>query len=315
MNRDRFWSGLVRTRIRVSSARVVPDRPMIRRCLIAALVATRLLVGAAPAAAASALVDEAEVFSPARARVLTARLAEYEERSGNPFVVSIHRTAEDAKQQMGDGDVLLVVGLDEDFVRLTTAGSIGLVLAPPAVDAALADGRRLLDEGDVETAIEEMVVDVRAALGDDVLEGTDEAPPLRSGPPGSDPVPEERLSPADTPALDAPLLQTSGVAPVDESDADRLGAFALGAVGLLLLIALGARRASGAGGDMCPLCKSTLSFSGGQVRCGGCGFQRLRGRRGEGFFGSAAPRAIDYRLPEAIGEAPPAPLGGASAWW
>lgn len=115
--------------------------------------------------------------------------------------------------------------------------------------------------------------------------------------------------PVDSPAFDHSPERAGNRASVVEGDADRLGALTLGAAAVLVLVALAARLAGGQGGDSCPVCRATLSFSGGQVRCPACGFRRLRGRGGETFFGAAAPEGIDYRarpvsarrLPEADG--------------
>ncbi len=124
-------------------------------------------------------------------------------------------------------------------------------------------------------------------------------------------------SPDGRPPVDTPVLDPSPTqAGVGASDADRVGGLALGAVALLLLVAIASRRLGSTGSDICPVCASTLSFSGGESRCGRCGFRRLKGRHGETYFGQAAPAGIDPRPPAVASRpAPEIGEGGARGSW
>lgn len=119
--------------------------------------------------------------------------------------------------------------------------------------------------------------------------------------------------PVDSPAFDNSPEHSGNRASVVEGDADRVGGLTLAAAAVLVLVALAARLAGGQGGDSCPVCRATLSLSGGQVRCPACGFRRLRGRGGETFFGAAAPAGIDYRARPVSARRPPDADGAGEA--
>lgn len=281
------------------------------RAVVAALVVAALVLSASTAVAKSVVFDQGNFIPDERRQRIEAELLDYESRSGNQIFVEIYETAEAAKARVNFNTAVAWIGIgaDEDWVGVTVGSSIVPAVSPEGIAAIVAAGEEVLengDEGDVGDAVEAMVLELRRQLGDDVDEAPDETTFT-----GADRLPDadDRAPVSDTPALDPAPVEEAAVAAAEESDVDHLGLFALGAAGVLLLIAIAARLTGAAERDVCPVCKSTLSFSAGEKRCGACGFRTVRARTGDTFFGSAAPAA------DGFGIAGGKPSGGASGSW
>lgn len=279
--------------------------------VVAAVAMATLALSAVAASAKSLVFDQGNFIGDERRQRIEADLIDYEQRSGNQIFVEIYETAEAAQARVNFNTAVAWIGIgaDEDWVGVTVGTSIVPALPADRVEVVVAAGESILEgdgENDIADAVEAMVVELRRQLGDDVDVTADDTRLT-----GADRLPEmaEPASVADAPAFDPAPAETAAVVAADESDADRLGLFALGAAGLLLLVALAARFTGAGDRDVCPVCRSTLSFSAGEKRCGGCGFRMVRARGGDTFFGSAAPAAHGF------GTAGGKAAGGASGSW